>query len=369
MQIKIRALDTLFFRDGKPFFRGEESWADGIFPPAPGTFYGALRSLYFSRKPEDIPHANTATDPTRDLKIRGIYFYKDAALQFINPRDSVVEEKKKNETYHILSIQRNTAISSHSMPYRFCLPKEDRAVEDREGLISHTSFENYIMQGGGVRSIKEFANYVLQEPKVGIGRNKHTNTTEEGLLYRVGMQRMVASATSSPLYFVLDIEGFPLPDLTQGFLKLGGEGKAVYFETFEEALALPEYTDTASDIVKLYLLTPAIFEQGWLPRWVYYNEAAGEYRGTVELDNSKETIELRLLTASIGKPLSIGGFDLKKRKPKPLRKAVPAGSVYYFQVLDKNNTSNISQAFHLKSISDFQQKEGFGITLVAKPNL
>ena len=33
MLAKITPLDTVFFRDGKPFSWGEETWAEGIFPP------------------------------------------------------------------------------------------------------------------------------------------------------------------------------------------------------------------------------------------------------------------------------------------------------------------------------------------------
>ncbi len=40
--------DTFFFRDGKPFSRGESSTAAGIFPPFPSTVYGALRTAYIS---------------------------------------------------------------------------------------------------------------------------------------------------------------------------------------------------------------------------------------------------------------------------------------------------------------------------------
>jgi CRISPR-associated protein Cmr3 len=35
MEIKIQPLDTLFFRDGKPFEKGENTWADGMMLPNP----------------------------------------------------------------------------------------------------------------------------------------------------------------------------------------------------------------------------------------------------------------------------------------------------------------------------------------------
>ena len=50
MIIQIDPLDTLFFRNGKPFTMGEETWADAVFPPYPSVVYGALRSAYFSNQ-------------------------------------------------------------------------------------------------------------------------------------------------------------------------------------------------------------------------------------------------------------------------------------------------------------------------------
>ena len=36
----------------------------------------------------------------------------------------------------------------------------------------------------------------------------------------------------------------------------------------------------------------------------------------------------------MGKYTSIGGFDVERGRPKPMKRAVPAGSVYYFELLE-----------------------------------
>ena len=74
MQIQIDPLDTLFFRDGKPFTMGEDSWASGIVPPYPSVIYGALRSAYFSNHITELKKATKWDDPTMNLKIKGIHF-------------------------------------------------------------------------------------------------------------------------------------------------------------------------------------------------------------------------------------------------------------------------------------------------------
>ena len=40
--------DTIFFRDGRPFNMGEDTYAQGIFPPPPSVLYGALRTAYMA---------------------------------------------------------------------------------------------------------------------------------------------------------------------------------------------------------------------------------------------------------------------------------------------------------------------------------
>ena len=79
MIIEIEALDTLFFRDGKPFSMGEEVWADGVFPPSPSVIYGALRSAYFANNSNELDRANESDDPTSNLEITSIYYrFKNA---------------------------------------------------------------------------------------------------------------------------------------------------------------------------------------------------------------------------------------------------------------------------------------------------
>ncbi|HEC25711.1 MAG TPA: hypothetical protein ENI54_06865, partial [bacterium] len=64
MIVEIDALDTLFFRDGKPFTMAENRWADTVFPPFPSVIYGALRSAYFANHIEELGKAKTDDDPT-----------------------------------------------------------------------------------------------------------------------------------------------------------------------------------------------------------------------------------------------------------------------------------------------------------------
>ncbi len=56
---------------------------------------------------------------------------------------------------------------------------------------------------------------------------------------------------------------------------------------------------------------------------------------------------------------------MKKKRPKMLYRAVPAGSVYYFQ-LEKGSMEDVLDCFHGQIVSDVKgyQQQGFGIAYV-----
>lgn len=49
MTLMIKPMEPFFFRDARPFDKGE-GWATGIFPPLPSTIYGAVRTAAISQK-------------------------------------------------------------------------------------------------------------------------------------------------------------------------------------------------------------------------------------------------------------------------------------------------------------------------------
>lgn len=57
-----------------------------------------------------------------------------------------------------------------------------------------------------------------------------------------------------------------------------------------------------------------------------------------------------------------------------MRKAAPAGSVYYFKILNSSDDQELKEAFHFKNISDDfvdikYSKEGFGLGILGEVKL
>lgn len=378
MRIRLTALDTLFFRDGKPFNRGEETWANGIFPPPPSVLYGALRSLYFTSNPKDIGKENTDNDPTNNLIINDIQISSGDNLYFPCPLDVVVEKATKNTediNYLSLNLDGTKRITSSNLDYHLSV-KDNLEIEALEGYISQRNFRKYL-KGQTPNDVFSLDKLLTFEPKVGIGRDNNTHVSDDGLLYRVGMIRPEIQNENNQFVKLnieidFELETWNLPIGYKGFIKLGGEAKACSYEV----ISPKDKTNSeqlSSDVFKIYFLTPTIFKNdfldydgekksyGWLPSFLDKN-LEGELNG----------VKVKLLTAAIGKPKYLGGFDMKKRNPKPMLKMIPEGSVYYFKIINNKDVEKLEkmqQPFILidedeqkgMKKSDKKSNQGFGL--------
>lgn len=353
--IRLEPLDTLFFRDGRPFTMGDDTWASSCFPPFPSVIYGAVRSLYFADYPAEISKAGGPQDPTASLCINGIYLQRDgtnsSTILVPLPLDCVkykdVRSEKREQAF-LLSLSKPLALSNCPTEY-VLLAEGYREVENvPEGLMDEISFAEYLA-GHDNFNFRRIDEYVLEEPKIGIARDNRTLTAEEHKLYRVGMKRL------HNLNLIVTFLGLEVGD--RGFMKLGGEQKAVWYEKTRPVEFVKERIALSNRRFKLYLATPAIFDRGWLPGWLNADRMEGHYGG----------LRVKLLSAAVGKSIAVGGFDMKNARPKPMYRAVPAGSVYYFEVLD-GDVNRVWDLFHGKTISEVKAEEGFGLSYVGVVN-
>lgn len=345
MNIRITALDTLFFKDGKPFSMGDETWADGIFPPPPSVIYGALRTAFFGENISELSKANEDNDPTLNLHLLNLCYSIGGTKYYPSPRDLVLEGKDKK--LHLLSLSSKKLVSNYLMDSHFTTGIKNVESAD-DYLISNTNLIEYLNGKAGFGGVP-INEIVTSEPKIGIGRDRSTRTASEGKLYRVGMRRLESSKREK-LSLEVEFDGFTLSD--SGCLKLGAEGKVSHYSNSEDANGIGFPFVEAQEVkkFKIYLLTPAFFENGSEP--------------DLKKEPWSKLSGIKLISAANGKPISIGGFDMKKRIPKEMMKAVPAGSVYYFESAD--DASGFIKEIHGKSISEYRDKEGFGICYVGK---
>ncbi len=354
MQIDITPLDTLFFRDGKPFSMGDEVWASGIFPPPPSVLFGALRTGYFASRPNEVTkaagyYATSAVkeaDPTTKLVIKGLALkYGSGDRYFPVPADLLAT--KEGDKPLLLKKEVRPALSSGKLSH--VLRASVIAESYPNGsMLNYSNLKAYLWgDDDEVESfkVKPPSFFRVGEGKTGIARSAHTGSAKEGHLYRVEMLRLNRDISILCEFEGLDVDGH--------MLKLGGEAKAVRIEAAEQKI-LPLIPEIEGSMFKLYLASPVIFSQGWLPRWLDSNTLEGIIPDT--------QTKVRLLAAAVGKPAYLGGFDIKGRKFKPMRRTVPAGSVYHFEVMEGTPPLHL----HGQSISDELREQGFGITFIGQ---
>lgn len=347
MIIKLNPLDTFFFRDGKPFTMGTETWADGIFPPPPSVLYGALRSLWLSEQEDGFSDDNIAK--SESLEIKGIFLEIGDTLHLPAPLDIV--QVKDSSDVQLLKPELQKAITSHKIT-NIALSSNDEIVEelDKNSLVRSYDFNSYL--NNEIPPI--VSDYMISESKIGIGRQFDTRTAEEGKLYRVDLQRFKSDDTK----IVVEYDFNEKPFNNKKFARLGGEAKAASYTQSEGKVniehPLPE--DFDNQTFRLCLVTPAIFENGWLPSWIDETTFEGTYNN----------IKLKLLSIASSRPLSTGGFGFnkitKRFEPKKMYRAVPSGTVYWFSF--EGDAQTIIDTFHAHSISEINPKQGFGITYV-----
>ncbi|MGB9618953.1 MAG: type III-B CRISPR module-associated Cmr3 family protein, partial [Armatimonadota bacterium] len=107
--------------------------------------------------------------------------------------------------------------------------------------------------------------------------------------------------------------------------------------------------------VRMVLATPAFFTEGWKPGWLN-GDLVGSPPGS--------SLRLKLVGACVERWRPVSGWSLEPpRGPKAIRRMVPAGSVYFFEVVE-NGASGLNSLW-LESVSDEEQarNDGFGLAL------
>lgn len=374
MFIKVKPYDTLFFRSGRPFSAGSDTWADTVFPPSPSTFYGAIRSfLIFAGG--SLEKFYLGTHEYRDiigyksdtkleygsLMLKGIYLKDNELIFFPNPFDLVKNKKENKELYKLKFEEKSKLFISNYQLKHYLIWQKNEQADEPEGWLDINEFQNYLENKESKFSCLSNDNFFAKEQKIGISKDRTTFVSKESYLYRIPFIRMKEDTC-----FLIEIEGVDNNIFSHfGVFQLGGEGKAVKYEILSgdplENLRNLDF-NFANRYFKLYFATPAVFKNGWFPSWIHAeNEYKGSYKG----------IELQLVACTVGKPISIGGWDLANNKPKPLRKAIPAGSVYYFEILNNLDSERLKKTFHFQNISDDfddikYSQEGFGLSILGE---
>lgn len=384
MLLFIEPSDVLLFRESKPFSAGEQFLATNSFPPSPIPFLGAIRakvlskngisfndykrsateSFQISNKNQILEIVGTPNDYGK-LKVKGMFLCEQCEqnnaqnqkttitkVYFPAPLD-LMEQTEKN------SISR---LKISDLPWDICqnspslkpLQAEEKASPPSKNLLCASSMKSYLE---GTNNFSLSGSFWDKEIRVGIALSGK-RTAEEGKIYAVEFIRM-KTELKTVRGFIFNIEGLDIKNFDDtGVLALGGESRIANYkklnnESSLENLERLQFNNLeGKEKFKIYLSSPAIFRNGWVPDFLTKN--GDRYEGNIG------SVEVELISATVGKAIPISGWDIVNNRPRKMWKAVPAGSVYFFKKKNGNLTSGdvqiLKDKIHFNSLLTLSQE-------------
>jgi len=339
----IEPSDVWLFRDSRPFAAGEGHTATTIYPPAPFTVQGALRSWLLGRKMVDWGAFRDQSDESATAMAAGIGHPPRkgvagslGAFRMRGPfRARLIAGRAEIlypaplDIYHVEDGQwralrpgKTAAVMDWDEGLSPLLPDpndpNDKPDEEPGTALTHAGLCDYL---DGRRFGLSAGSEMTPEPRLGIAMDYAAGRTADGMLYLAEFARL-PSPTDTERYGLLvevdDAPGWP----GEGVISMGGEARASLVRKLAatEAPEPPATLATATRF-KIVLLTPAWFAEGRRPEsgdWAVFFGVPAEAK-------------LRCVAAAVGRPLYLGGWDAARGGHKPLRGFVPPGSVFYFE--------------------------------------
>ncbi len=367
--LRLRGVDPLLFRDGRPFSSEKGALSARTLPiPTPGTVAGFLRTLYGDR------HGWDWNDPVKQqealgIPVAGLLLMCNKEPVFAAPADAVVYRPDKAQEDALMTLRPCENPAGCDLPDGL-LPLN--VTEDVKPVSGYNLWRGSDMHRwladpeGRLQPIPAKLEGPVIEERVHVAIDSQTGRSDEGKLFTaqfVSFERLLqeSSACSFQEWSLLArIETSDGKSLAGGGT-LGGERRLAVVESVssEEWVSCPEELGkriAASRKARLILATPAIFSGGWKPGWLDAN-----LQGTPP---GMEGVRLKLISAAVKRREPVSGWDYASGAPKEVRWMPPAGSVYFFEVVE-GSAEPLSSAGWLQSVSDREQdrRDGYGLAL------
>ncbi len=334
---KITPLDTLFFRGGQPFNQGEtgQMEIEGSFPPSPTSVIGSLRvalarNLGWNGKGRwetAITDILGDGDRLSSLNFSGPYLLQEDTLVFPVPlhvlgKIKIAEDGNSIEQGVFTRLKPGTSLGTDIGTVQ--LPEVIRKYEGGEEVGGFKTLDSYWLTSEGMKSVLEgqapnLSHIIMQkhlwqtENRVGIQRDYMSKTTKDNALYQTAHIRLAKNVS-----LAMTLDGLRNNIDPRSPAPLGGESRLAWIDS----LTLPVFpkidTLQTEDDTSYYvatLITPAkLTGDSW-------RKPSGEIK---ELPG-------KVMSACVGKPLLIGGWDSLARQPKELQPYLPPGSTFFMK--------------------------------------
>lgn len=380
----LTALAPLIVRSGRPF--DDQAGADPARLPPPSTVAGCLRTALGRQQGQTFRQRidQDCEDDLNALEVRGPLLLRenaDGSTEVLVPKPADAHYAKDEATDGLRLLRAAPAA-----------PEADAGSDLPAGLLPVRLADDAPGKPGPgpawwtLKHLLDFRK--SDDPKIDYARIESAGWSPPGddLRTHVAIERPWQVAKTGQLFQTRGLDLEPTQDwlkqpkdeaprpprgirllvqtstpLTETLVHLGGERRLAALAP-EPAERWPEPPkDWAAAINKarglsLTLLTPALFDQGWRPGWLN--------TGLTGHPPSHKNLKLRLRAAALERWQPQSGWDLARRQPRPARRMVPAGAVYWLDI-EQGDAEDLD--LWLKSICDREQdrRDGFGLVLPA----
>lgn len=363
----LRPLDTLFFRDGRPYNQDDPGQveATSLFPPYPPTVVGAVRAA--AARTMGWPGSAWDTAALGDgvdwqagdgslgpLRFNGPYILRNGEPLYPAPLNLVAGKGEDGAALITYLAPSGKAIDTDIGVVRLPAPiKPGRGFKPLDGRWLDAKAMALALRGVELTSDQAAPGSRLSqaEPRIGIQRDTARRTTAERALYVAGHVRPAQDVT-----LAIEVEALPDTALSGNLASLGGEGRSVWIEQPGKKLELPHAPDLMPDqdgVLRytVVLVTPADLDDKW--------PGPGERLA----GSTGEALPGKIVSACTGRAVMVGGWDGVARRPLPLRPLIPAGSVWFLET--KAEEAEAARSWHGRAIGR-STGWGFGRVLIGR---
>ncbi|APD10328.1 MULTISPECIES: type III-B CRISPR module-associated protein Cmr3 [Thermus] len=347
----IEPRDPLIVRDGRPFTNSPGARARSLPFPVPQTLAGAYRArrglvegLTF---PQDAPKV-------RAWGIRGPLLAEEVGgrwrLLVPRPLDAL---RLGERVYPLRPLEVPEGVGCNLPQGLVPVGLESPGLKEKPGSLPAfwywESFLEWLLQDAPGGFAPEGHDGPTPEVRTHVSLEA-SGTAKEGALFQTSGLEFVRREGEA--YRRLALALWPEDGQeVEGVHPLGGERRLAYWHKGGPSLPpLPEALLGAllqERAARVVLLTPGFFRGAYLPE-------GGAFFGA------------QVVGAVVGRPLVVSGFDLEKRRPKPTRRAVPAGSVYFVRLptgWGEGEVRAFAERVWMQNLSEEEQdrKDGYGL--------
>ncbi len=384
--LRFNAIDTLFFRESRPMDATGE--LQSVFPPPIRTLIGAVRHWIGRQEQVDWkafkqdtqhPLRDLIGDPNNEndlgqLIFRGIWLSYNKQRLYPVPLNLMRKkpEKDKEKEYPLfqLALSKQGYYCDLGQCVRLAkLPNEEALGSKPLNNMWMTKRALSQLLCGEIPSYNAtnfFTSDQLfeRQSRIGIARDNERGTVKEGMLYQTQHIRPKPETAIE-----MDVSGLNNRYPLNNMIRLGGEGRSVNMTIHPPQTMLSRVSNqkiiNQSQGIILYLLTPLLIEQSKqnlhvLPDFkpCEPNHTDHDQSKTTYWKGSIEGIELKICGAIVGKALREGGWDLANHCPRPVKSLLPAGSLFYCNVVNDNINEAINTLYDIQ-LGQLQQY-GYG---------